>query len=92
MKPATHRNDPPAAHAAEAFVNQGPRQAQQIRVYDLVQRNPGCTARELAEIDGGLDRYQVQRRLSDLFPEYLTRGPKRECNAGGRPASVWYAR
>ena len=48
------------------MVKTGALVGQCLTVWNLVKENPGKTSKQLGEI-GPLDRYQVARRLSDLF-------------------------
>ena len=60
------RSDPESSKAAAAEMNaSGAARVQRERVIDLVFRYPGKTSRELAKLDGELDRHAVARRLPE---------------------------
>ena len=82
--------DPPTSHAAAAHVEtSGVAASQREAVLDLVRRFPGCTSAEL--VGGGLDRYQLARRLPELEHRGLVRkGPQALCRVMGRQAITWW--
>lgn len=89
--PAARMTDPETSHAAEQEINRtGTRATQQHQVLAAVRRYPGRTSAELARLVG-LDRYMVAKRLPELEPLHVQRGPKRQCAANHRPALTWSA-
>lgn len=89
--PASRRTDPETSALAEEEINAtGSRKGQQKHVLFLVSQHPGHTAKEL-ELYSLLDRYQIQRRLSELADLKIRRGSKRTCQVTGRKAVTWYA-
>lgn len=72
--PPRHRNtDPPSSLRAEIeVVRNGVVRGQKKIALELVTQYPGKTSKELAEL-GTLDRYQLARRLSDLYNDNLVR-------------------
>ena len=90
--PRSRRSDPETSHqAADAIRRSGALGRQQRLVLEAVKANPGKTAVELARI-AGLDRYAVSRRLPELQPVHVRRGPPRDCSINGRPQSTWWPR
>jgi len=88
--PAARRTDPVSSHlAAEAMDASGRRASQQHRVLRAVRRYPGRTSAELAELIG-MDRYAVARRLPELEPRHVEKGPIRICEARGTRATTWW--
>ena len=88
---ATRRTDPSSSAEAESRVtNSGSRMSQAEAILELVKIRPGKTAVELTEwID--LDRYQVQRRLSDLCAAGRVRkGKRRKCTLKLTSAVTWW--
>lgn len=90
--PAARATDPVTSHeAAEHVTRSGIREAQQRNVRALVQRNPGCTSRELSILSTALDRYQIARRLPELeTARRVTKGLPRVCTITGRRAVTWW--
>lgn len=89
--PVARKTDPETSHAAgEAITASGKRHVQRHDVLAALQRNPGVTSFELAEIEG-LDRYIVARRLPDCRSagEAVT-GVKRSCQVSGKTAQTWW--
>lgn len=88
--PRSRHSDPDPSHqAAEDIRKSGALNKQQHAVLDAVKAHPGKTAVELARL-AGLDRYAVSRRLPELQPVHVRRGPPRDCSINGRPQSTWY--
>lgn len=88
--PRARKSDPETSHlAAEEIKRSGALGAQQARVLEAVRTYPGKTAVELAKL-AGLDRYLVSRRLPELVPLWVRRGPPRDCTVNGRPQSTWF--
>jgi predicted transcriptional regulator len=89
--PRSRHSDPDTSHqAAEQIRKSGALGRQQRAVLEAVRANPGKTAVELARL-AGMDRYAVSRRLPELQPVYVRRGPPRDCTINGRPQSTWSA-
>lgn len=89
--PRSRRSDPETSHeAAEQVRRSGELGRQQRAVLEAVKAHPGKTAVELARL-AGLDRYAVSRRLPELQPVHVRRGPPRECTVNRRPQSTWFA-
>lgn len=90
--PRARRDDPDTSHqAAEAIRRSGELGRQQRAVLEAVKAYPGKTAVELARL-AGMDRYAVSRRLPELQPVHVRRGPPRECTVNHRPQSTWWPR
>jgi len=88
--PHSRSTDPEASHmAGEKITKSGKRFTQQQQVKELVQDYPGCTAPELASFCN-LDRYQVNRRLSDLDDISIVKGPTRKCKELDSVCSTWW--
>lgn len=93
--PLAHANDPSTSHeAAERNAAGIGRQA--LEVLALIQRNPGHTAAELAQLASPGDYlrmlYPVRRRASDLKRDELVRmGARRECRVMHSQQFTWYA-
>lgn len=88
--PRSRRSDPETSHqAAEQIRRSGELGRQQLAVLEAVRAHPGKTAVELARL-AGLDRYAVSRRLPELQPVHVRRGPPRECTVNHRPQSTWF--
>jgi len=88
---ATRRTDPSSSAEAERRVtDSGSRMSQAEAILELVKSRPGKTAVELTEwID--LDRYQVQRRLSDLCASgAIRKGRRRKCSLKLTSAVTWW--
>lgn len=80
----------PSRLAAEEMNASGKRGAQARAALALVMQRPGRTSMELAGL-GGLDRYQLARRLPDLRDAGLVKnGDDRVCEASGRLAATWW--
>lgn len=90
-RPRARRSDPRTSHIAAAqLARSGALSRQQRVVLRLVERYPGRTSIELAELSGGdLDRYQVARRLPELAPEFIRRSDT-TVERNGRPSHVWF--
>ena len=91
--PVARRSDPASSHQAAAEITRdGSRARQQRVVLETVLRNPDHTAFELTRFCE-LDRYQIQRRLSEMASTGLVeKGPARVCSITGRQAVVWRVR
>ena len=64
--PATHNNDPVTAHEAEErHEKTGKRLLHRTVVLEIVNADPGLTAKEYGVLTG-LGHHEAQRRLSDL--------------------------
>ena len=88
--PRSRRSDPETSHqAAEKIRRSGELGKQQRAVLEAVKAHPGKTAVELARM-AGLDRYAVSRRLPELQPAHVRRGPPRDCTINRRPQSTWF--
>lgn len=88
--PRARRSDPETSHqAAEALAKSGELGRQQLAVLQAVICWPGSTAVELSR-QAQLDRYAVSRRLPELQPVHVRRGPPRRCTVNGRPQSTWW--
>ena len=89
--PRSRNSDPDTSHqAAEQIRKSGVLGRQQRAVLEAVRANPGKTAVELARITG-MCRFAISRRLPELQPVYVRRGPPRDCTINGRPQSTWTA-
>lgn len=67
MNTASRNTDPHSSHLAESDITtSGERQHQNGIALDVVTLFPGLTSKELSE-HCPLDRYQLARRLNDLF-------------------------
>jgi hypothetical protein len=87
------RSDPESSKEAAQRANaSGSVKANVQRVIDLVWVKPGCTSRELAEIqNAGLDRYEIARRLPDAEELGAVRkGAKRKCRVARTSAVTWW--
>lgn len=88
--PASRRTDPETSALAEEEINaSGSRKSQQELVFRLVDQRPGHTAQELAQ-HTHLDRYQIQKRLSEMTGLKIRRGDAKKCSVTDRKASTWY--
>ena len=89
--PASRRTDPPSSKAAEQRVtHSGQRRKQADIVLDAVKAHPGRTAWMLTQFCE-LDRYQIQRRLSDLERiGKVSKGRSRVCTVQGTQAVSWW--
>lgn len=86
--PAARASDPETSHeAAKSITASGERRRQQVQVLALVVASPGCTAGELAEVaadwEVGVDYFAIQRRVSELEPQFVRRGETRRCSVRG---------
>ena len=91
LPPATRSTDPISSREAERLITEsGARLTQAEAILMLVCDRPGKTCVELTEwID--LDRYQVQRRLSDLCAAGRVRkGKRRKCTLKLTSAVTWW--
>ena len=96
--PRARRDDPETSHqAAEGIRSSGQLGWQQRLVLDAVKVYPGRTSAELGQLiaqdrseDVVMWRYRAARRLPELQPSHVRRGPPRECERTGRPAGTWY--
>ncbi len=88
--PRSRATDPETSHqSAEEVKASGRLRTQQLLALDAVQRYPGHTAVELANLIG-MDRYAMSRRLPELIPVHVRRGKPRPCMINGRPQATWY--
>lgn len=86
--PRARRDDPETSHkAAERVRRTGLLRGHQTKVLETVRQHPGATYVEIAEF-AGLERHAVARRLKELEPVYLKRGPERVVNR--RPLTTWW--
>lgn len=96
--PRARREDPETSHqAAESVRSSGALGWQQQLVLEAVKRHPGRTSAELGAAiaedrseDVVVWRYRAARRLPELQPVHVRRGPPRECRQTGRPAGTWF--
>lgn len=80
--------NPESSHAAAAEMNaSGAANFQRQQVIDAVWKWPGRTSKELAELDGTIDRYQFARRLPEAAE--LREIHKRE-SSGKNKAVTWW--
>ena len=96
--PIARNTDPMSSHlAADDIIKSGQREKQQEECCRVVEANPGCTSRELAERTDS-DRYMFSRRLPELERQgrvHRMRGMAgnillRKCAAGGKMCCVWF--
>lgn len=86
--PRSRRNDPETSHdAAERVRKSGLLRGHQTKILETVRQHPGATYTEIAEYSG-IERHAVARRLKELEPIYLKRGPERVVK--GRPLLTWW--
>lgn len=88
---ARHTDPESSAMADIAFTASGEKERQTMEVLQLAARHEKYTALELADFSD-LDRFQIQRRLSDLKRGgYVTHGARsRACRKSGRAAVEWW--
>ena len=88
--PLFRKTDPEtSAQAAEQHHASGQRQTNKAKLLAAVQRAPGRTSAEYAEL-ADLDRHEAARRLSDLRNEGLVRQAEaRKCTVKGTKAKTW---
>lgn len=81
-----------SVRAAREMTDSGAATTQAGWFLEAVRRQPGLTASELAQSSGGqYDRYQANRRLSDLERRGEVRaGDSRRCETTGRLELTWY--
>lgn len=91
LPPATRSTDPNSSQEAERRITEsGARMSQAESILALVRSRPGKTCVELTEWTD-LDRYQVQRRLSDLCAAGRVRkGKRRKCTLKLTSAVTWW--
>lgn len=103
--PAARSTDPETSHeAAEGVTRSGVRSEQQIAVLRLVEWWPGRTAGELAgeatdaatpwfaalPADEDACYFAIQRRVSELEPQFVRRGESRVCSVRGtKQTTLW---
>lgn len=93
VRPIARNTDPVTSHqAAQHMKDSGKLEGQGAHVLDLVKAHPNCTAFELTDYTE-LDRYQIQRRLSDLAEAGKVKASSvgRRCAKSGRSACTWVA-
>lgn len=101
--PRARRSDPVTSHrAAERIKGIGALAQQQHLVLAWVREHPGLTSAELAQLmarrqDGdpalwSKYRPMIARRLGELVPAHLKRGPQRRCLVTGSPSITWWVR
>ena len=93
QRPLARHADPATSHqAAEHMRESGKLDSQLAEVYEIVKTHPHATAFELTEWTT-LDRYQIQRRLSDLasLGKVKASATGRRCAKSGRNACTWSA-
>lgn len=99
--PRARRSDPTTSHkAAERIKGIGALAQQQRLVREWVREHPGLTSAELARLmarrQDGDDklwskyRPMIARRLGELVPVYLRRGPQRRCLVTDSPSITWW--
>lgn len=90
VTPLARKTDPATSHEAAREHKESGRAAKSAAaVLAAVNRFPGSTAVELAS-KAGLDRYEVSRRLADLYRHMIVRhGKVRECTINGRKMMTW---
>lgn len=90
--PRSRSSDPQSSHiAAEAIKASGQLASQQQIVLTAVQEYPGLTSAELAARMNA-SRPMVARRLPELVPVHVTKGPMRLCSVVGSPCLTWWPR
>lgn len=86
-------SDPASSHEAADRHNQSGRASGNCAVVlNLVRLYPGLTSCELhqTQIETGLERHEVSRRLSDLERKGLVRkGPEKVCEVKGTSMVTW---
>jgi len=96
--PASKNTDPESSHEAETIITaSGVREKQVQWAFDLVRKHPNMTAKELASMVGGGDKYKtayygirLARRLSDLKNmNKVKAGNMRKCMVSKRKAVTW---
>jgi hypothetical protein len=90
-RPIVRNSDRGSSHAAAQHMqDSGKLGAQLQHVLTLVLAHPHCTAFELTDFSD-LDRYQIQRRLSDLSELGKVKASEqgRRCFKSGRSACTW---
>ena len=92
-KKLARRTDPDSSHsAAENAVLENRVESQKNRLAKALEKHPGLTSRELAEVLR-IDRHLVARRLPDLekeSPPRSKKGDSRSCTIGNRQAVTWW--
>lgn len=85
--PRSRTSDPASSKRAEQRIREsGALRGQQKIALDLVKEFPGKSSKELSHL-GTLDRYQMARRLSDLFHANLVWRQERE-----KDDCAWFAK
>lgn len=99
--PAARSTDPETSHeAAEVVTSSGERGRQGRAVLALIRFLPGRTAGELAQDtrmyengflpDEDARYYAIQRRVSELEPQFVRRGESRVCSVRGtKQTTIW---
>ena len=86
--PRSRSNDPDTSHlAADRIRRSGVLRGHQVKVLETIRLHPGSVYTEIAGY-AGLERHAVGRRLKELEPLYIKRGPPRK--VGGRPLTTWW--
>lgn len=91
LPPASRNTDPQTSKESEAQMNStGQRRTQAESILRIVSEHPGKTAVELTQwVD--LDRYQIQRRLSDMWQSgEIRKGRQRKCSIRLTKAVTWW--
>ena len=86
--PRARRNDPQTSHiAGDRIKESGKLAAHQNLIVAAIRLRPGMTYTQIASFTG-LERHAVARRLKELEPVHIRRGPVR--SDGGRPMTTWH--
>lgn len=90
MHARARRTDPSTSHQAAFDVEStGSAESQRARCLEIVRKNPGLTAPEIAEL-AHVDRYVASRRLPDLRElGHVRNGPVRRCRIKGTSMLTW---
>jgi len=93
LPPASRNNDPQTSKDAESRMDRsGQRRTQAESILRSVREHPGKTAVELTQWVE-LDRYQIQRRLSDMWQSgQIRKGRQRKCSIRLTKAVTWWPR
>lgn len=93
FNPIARNSDPVTSHlAAQEITEEGIRQTQAEIVLETIRQYPGHTSFELSRLCS-LDRYQTERRCSDLKDPkngaLVKQCEKKICDISGRLAVTW---